>query len=203
MTVHALILAGGEGSRLGGVRKAELRIGGQRLLDRVVSRLGGVRRPILVAGGEHHLDAGDCLALDDGALARQGPMAGLVAGLGHLLPGAQPDDVMVSVAVDTPFLPDDYVARMVGAVHAGAPAAYAAWRDNFYPVNSAWRLAALRDLPHRVLARNGPSSPRHLLADLGAVAVDWGAEAKEDPFINLNTLRDLLALGWRAGKTRE
>ena len=42
---HAVIIAGGEGQRLGGVRKADLRIGGVRQIDRVIEALGAVAAP--------------------------------------------------------------------------------------------------------------------------------------------------------------
>ena len=48
--VAAVILAGGRGERLGGVIKSELRVGGRRLLDRVLAALIQCH-PILVAHG--------------------------------------------------------------------------------------------------------------------------------------------------------
>src|SRR5690606_13300390 len=51
-TPAAVILAGGRGERLGGMVKAELRVGGVRLLDRVLPIVAGCR-PVVVAHGPH------------------------------------------------------------------------------------------------------------------------------------------------------
>jgi molybdopterin-guanine dinucleotide biosynthesis protein A len=48
---HVVIIAGGRGMRLGVVRKADLRLGGVRQLDRVISALGKIVSPIMVASG--------------------------------------------------------------------------------------------------------------------------------------------------------
>ena len=60
-----MILAGGKGERLGGVVKANLRVGGVRLIDRVAAALADVKGPILVAHGG--LDR-DLIALPPGAV---------------------------------------------------------------------------------------------------------------------------------------
>ncbi|MFN4211385.1 MAG: NTP transferase domain-containing protein, partial [Devosia sp.] len=45
---HAVIIAGGRGERLGGVRKADLRLGGRRLVDRVADELGPLASPLML-----------------------------------------------------------------------------------------------------------------------------------------------------------
>jgi molybdopterin-guanine dinucleotide biosynthesis protein A len=193
MIVHALILAGGRGSRLGDVRKAEIRIGGRGLLDRVADRLADL--PLLVSTGPGAgRQIGRGIGLADHAPSHDGPMAGIAAALHHLRDRAGPDDLLLSVAVDTPFLPSDYAERMVGALKGGANAAYAAWGDQIYPTNAIYRLSALYSLAPAAM----PDSPKRLLKSLDARPVDWSALASADPFANLNTLADLIALGRRA-----
>lgn len=76
----AILFAGGRGSRLGGIDKAELRLGGVRLIDRVVAavRLRGVTR-IVVVGPDHAVPAGCLPAREDPPFG--GPLAALAAGL--------------------------------------------------------------------------------------------------------------------------
>lgn len=190
MKVHAVILAGGAGERLGRVHKALLRIGNQRLVDRVAGRLQGTET-LLVATGPNEcgriLEAGTNVA--DAAPVHDGPMAGLSAAINHLRNVGAAEDVLISVAVDTPFLPHDYLERMVAALQDGAPAAYATWGDEFYPTNAAWELSAV---PAKL-----PNSPRALHAQLGSRAVDWSDQLSDNPFSNLNTLGDLIALSRR------
>lgn len=189
MNLHVLILAGGRGSRLGGVRKAELRLGGSTLLDRVIARLPPLPTPLLIATGpDPALNYPGGINLADQHADPGGPMAGLLAAIRYL--GTASDELLVTVAVDTPFLPADFVARLTATK---ASAAEAGWRGNFYPTNAAYRLSALAG----VLAEP-PASPRQLLAALGARRIDWADAAGEDPFANLNDLADLVALRRRA-----
>ena len=44
----AIIVAGGRGTRLGGVIKADLQVGGQRLLDRVLESARHARQRVVV-----------------------------------------------------------------------------------------------------------------------------------------------------------
>jgi molybdopterin-guanine dinucleotide biosynthesis protein A len=194
---HAVIIAGGRGARLGGVRKADLRIGGARLIDRVTARLGGIAVPAMVAIGAAPYGGSlpaDSVPVADLAAPVAGPLAGLAAAVAHLRQSGIAEGVLVSVAVDTPFLPERFAAAMSAALGKDA-AVFATWGEAFYPPNAAWRLEALADLPARVLQGKAPKSLRALLEEIGARRVDWTAEATQDPFCNLNTLDDLLALG--------
>jgi len=193
---HAVIIAGGRGERLGGVRKADLRIGGRRLLDRVTDALGTVERPLLISIGRHaewnDVPDGVLKLCDlDGLVG--GPLAGLAAAIENLASRGVYEGLLVSVAVDTPFLPPDFVVRMCAQIQ-GATSAYAVWGDQFYPPNAVWRIEALASLPQHVVQNQAPSSLKALQRHLEAQAVDWTDHAKSDPFANLNTLGDLIAL---------
>lgn len=195
---HAVILAGGAGERLGGVRKAELRIGGRRLAERVAAALGDVDVPILFSTGPKPRPAPEgMVALPDLPAPLGGPLAGLAAAAAELRRRGIDDGLLVSVAVDTPFLPADFVTVMQDGL-GEAPSAYAIWGEAFHPPNAVWRIAALAELPEQVLAGRAPASLKALHRALGSRAVDWRAGHAADPFANLNTLTDLLALGRRA-----
>ncbi|MHA6299006.1 molybdenum cofactor guanylyltransferase [Devosia sp. CAU 1758] len=199
MKIVGLVLAGGSGNRLGLVRKADLRVGGESLLARVAGRLEMIAPPLLISTrGERQGIGQHGVALPDLDIDLAGPLAGIAAAARHLAGKAEPDTVVVSVAVDTPFLPLDYVSRLVSAMGGVHSAAQAGWRGNGYPTNAAWCLSALADLPR--LAANGGrhSSPKGLLRTLGAPLVDWADTHDEDPFANLNTLDDLVSLTRRA-----
>lgn len=191
MTVHAVILAGGRGDRLGHVLKAQLRFGGTTMLERTTSILRQAGSPLLIASGPGPAPAwpqGHCLR--DAEQSHMGPMAGIAAAVAHLRPFAGADDILVSAAVDTPFLPADYCTRLVAAL-AGADAAFATWGNDVYPTNAAWRLSALVT----VLEQARPASPRQALGQLRAVPVEWSD--RQNPFANLNTPGDLVALARR------
>lgn len=197
---HAVILAGGEGQRLGGVRKADLRIGGIRLLDRVVAALGPMSTPLLVAVGPEERGwqmSGEFTAIEDLPGPCGGPLAGLAAAVAVLAEHGVTTGKLISVAVDTPFLPDDFAQRMLAEL-ADAPVAYAAWNDEFYPPNAAWELSALVGLPAAIAGAKPPASLKALQRAMGARRVDWAGQFAENPFVNVNTPADLIALGRRA-----
>ncbi len=104
--LHAVILAGGGGERLGGASKADLMIGGRRLVDVVICGLRPqiTGRMVLVAKPTVEPPAGVLRTLErppDG-----GPLAGIAAGIAQLaddsrLAGIQDGRVIVT-AVDSP-----------------------------------------------------------------------------------------------------
>ena len=63
-----LVLAGGRGTRLGGVRKATLRIGGISLLHRTLGAFEGQVEAVLVASGQGAEAGGPLLHLRDARL---------------------------------------------------------------------------------------------------------------------------------------
>jgi molybdenum cofactor guanylyltransferase len=194
-----VIIAGGEGRRLGGVLKSELRVGGVRLIDRVAERLADCS-PLLVVHGRH---AAGRLSLPVGAVAVPdldsdygGPLAGLAAAVAWLAAAGWSGDLVLS-AVDAPFLPADYLPRLLEALE-GAPAAIASAGGQPYPTNSAWRLAAIAGLPAAVRAGTAPRSLKRLAESLGAANVSWPVGVEGDPFANANTPEELAALDARA-----
>lgn len=198
--VGAVILAGGLGERLGGALKARVTVGSVRLLDRVLQRLGGCD-PIVVAHGPHDPVA---LALPAGAIAvadlqsdYAGPLAGFSAAVAALPDGVE---LLVCAAVDTPFLPVDYVERLVAGL-GQAPAAIGSYGGQPYPTNSIWRVERFRDLPARVLAGTAPRSLKSLAAAAGGVTVEWPMGPGGDPFTNINTPEDLALAEARVAAT--
>ncbi|PQZ98656.1 molybdopterin-guanine dinucleotide biosynthesis protein [Arthrobacter sp. MYb211] len=80
MAADALILAGGRGSRLGGLDKAELLLGGQRLVDRVVRACReAVNGQVIVVGPESAGTQADVVLREEPAFA--GPLAAVAVGL--------------------------------------------------------------------------------------------------------------------------
>jgi len=101
------VLSGGRGTRLGGVDKGDLEIGGKRLIDRVLDVLVTARR-IVVVGPPREVAAETLWTREEPAGG--GPVAGLAAGLTLV-----EEDVVVVVAVDMPFVTESVVARLVAA----------------------------------------------------------------------------------------
>lgn len=194
--VFGVILAGGGGTRLGEVRKGDIRIGGRRLIDRAVDVYRGrvskiaVSTPVGFAG---YCPAG-VVQIPDARSDRLGPLAGLRAAAQFFSGRATPEAVLIFLAVDTPFAPADYVDRLTAAV-SERDAAVSTWHGAPYPTDSAIRLSALVS---RIDSVPETAGPKAILRMLGATEVEWSSCYREDPLANLNTLSDLIALQRRA-----
>lgn len=130
--LDAVILAGGCAHRLGGVAKANLRVGTRRLLDVVLDAVDGAREGlegsnVVVARESVEVPWSVIRTMEDPP--GSGPLAGIRAGL-QALPPAQPDDLVLVCAVDSPgigrsirqlreALEDDPLNHFAGAVTFG------------------------------------------------------------------------------------
>jgi molybdopterin-guanine dinucleotide biosynthesis protein A len=198
--VAGLILAGGHGERLGGAIKSEVVIGGVRLLDRVAARLSGCA-PLLVAHGRL---APETLRLGpqfvpvlDFAGDYAGPLAGFAGAISFLATLPERSELVVCAAVDTPFLPEDYVARLVESLK-GHDAVIASYAGQPYPTNSIWRVDHFLDLPARILRGTAPRSLKSLGAEANAALLDWPGVDGGNPFANINTPDELAEMQRRA-----
>jgi molybdopterin-guanine dinucleotide biosynthesis protein A len=194
--VAAVILAGGKAERLGGVNKALLDIGGRTLIERALD-VAAECDPILVAVG-----AGDFLppggrGIPDLPTAYAGPLAGVAAAIEHLaVTSAQ---WLLSLAVDTPFFPTDFLAR-AAVLTPQSDCVMACYGAQDYPTNALWRLDALRGLPAGLRNGAAPHSLKRLANNLRTARLDYAALRRDDPFLNVNTPQDLTNLTLRAAR---
>jgi molybdopterin-guanine dinucleotide biosynthesis protein A len=198
--IAAAILAGGHGVRLGDVDKARLLFAGRRLIDHAIGAVG-TADPVLVMRGANAALPGlpaNAACLPDLASATGGPLAGLAAAVAHLLVAESPPGFLLTLAVDTPFHPADFAEAAEERLRRGHRAAIACYGGQPYPTSGLWRLAILADLPRRVLAGTAPRSLMALAGEIEAQHLDWPEAVGGNPFDNVNTLADLLALQRRA-----
>jgi molybdopterin-guanine dinucleotide biosynthesis protein A len=192
--IAAVILAGGRGERLGGVNKAMLEIGGRRLVDWALGAAHGCD-PVVLAVGQLDFEVAGTLRVRDLLTDYGGPLAGVAAAVDHLID--DPPDLLLSLAVDTPFFPADFIDRATPLL-AAAQAVVASYAGQDYPTNVLWRFEALSNLPILVRSGTAPHSLKRLAADLGAARLDYVTLAANDPFMNANTPEDLAILRARA-----
>ncbi|MDQ7776093.1 molybdenum cofactor guanylyltransferase MobA [Paracoccus aminovorans] len=188
----AVILAGGLSTRMGGGNKGLRLLGGETLLARVIARLAPQCGALAInANGEPEALANYGLpVIADGFGGFAGPMAGVLAGMEWAAAGGA--DGVVSVSVDTPFLPEDLVHRLreargrSGLAVAASPDESGRLRD--HPTCALWPVALQDDL------RAALESGLHRIGQFAA-AYDPGRAVFDsrplDPFLNLNTPEDL------------
>jgi molybdenum cofactor guanylyltransferase len=184
--VLGLILAGGQGSRMGGVDKALIDLDGETLLARAIRRLAPQVSALAVsANGDPARFGAAHPVLTDPLTGSAGPLAGVLAGLDHAK--EQGFGRVVTVAVDTPFFPDDLVRRLDAAQ---APVAVAATTEEggtrVHATCALW-LPAARE-PVRAALAAGERKLRSVAMSLGAVCVTFPAPCA---FFNVNTPEDL------------
>ncbi|KQB15515.1 molybdenum cofactor guanylyltransferase [Rhodobacter capsulatus] len=180
MRIVGIILAGGQGRRMGR-EKALVRLAGQPLIARVLARLAPQVAAVAISanGDPGRFGLGLPVLPDRAGESGLGPMAGIRAGLDWA--AERGAEALVSVATDTPFLPEDLVARLAAA---GGPAhAQSFGRDHY--TAALWRVA---DRP-RIDALFAADERRMRAYLAGAVAVPF--DTTPDPFANLNTPEDL------------
>lgn len=183
-----VVLAGGEGRRMGGAKPLR-RLGDTTLVGRAVA-LGRTYSPVVavaVRDADQVAGAVDaCLLLDDPAI--EGPLAGLASALGF----ARQRKVacVLTLPCDSPCLPDDLAARLLAALD-GSDVAVAQSNGRLHPVCALWRTSALDALA--AYLASGRRSLKGFAATVGMTVVDWpGADI--DVFANANTPEDLVAL---------
>lgn len=192
--IPAVILAGGQATRMGGGDKGAVMLGDRPMLDHVIARIAPQAGPLaLNANGDPARFAGyDLPVLPDSIAGFAGPLTGVLAGLDWA--AGLGFEAVVSVAVDTPFFPTDLVARLSDARQAqGAPIALAATPHPTkgplrHPTFGLWPVAlrddlraALTDGLRKVVLWTDRHGAATALFDTGAF----------DPFFNVNTPDDL------------
>jgi molybdenum cofactor guanylyltransferase len=110
--VTTVILAGGQGTRIGG-GKALQNLRGRPLIDWVFAAISPQSAEVLVSANEDpaafaHLG---CAVIADSLPGHAGPLAGLQAAMQHAI-----REWVASVPCDTPFLPHDLIAGLFAAL---------------------------------------------------------------------------------------
>jgi molybdopterin-guanine dinucleotide biosynthesis protein A len=186
-SVTGLILAGGKGSRMGGVDKGLQAFRGRRLVDHVYERLAPQVGGIIINANQNHEEykTFGVRVVSDAIGGYAGPLAGLHTGL-----SVSKRPFLVSVPCDSPFLPEDLVERLYRRIdESGAELAVAKTGEQPHPVFSLVRRGVLDHLAE--FLKGGGRKIDAWYATLNVVEVAFDDEA--EAFSNFNTLEELSA----------
>ncbi|TMH31294.1 MAG: molybdenum cofactor guanylyltransferase [Betaproteobacteria bacterium] len=185
--ITGLILAGGQGRRMGSVDKGLILLGVQPMVRHVIDRFSPQVDEILI-NANRHTDEYSALGyrvVADAIAGFAGPLAGLQVGLtlaAHRL--------VATVPCDSPFLPSDLVARLHHALEQhGSDLAVARTLDQPHPVFALVRRSVLPHLTR--FLEGGGRKIDAWYATLNAIEVAFDDEA--DAFRNINTADELAA----------
>jgi molybdopterin-guanine dinucleotide biosynthesis protein A len=184
-SVTGLILAGGKGSRMGGVDKGLQAFRGKRLVDHVYERLAPQVGGVIINANQNQdvYRAFGVRVVSDAVGGFAGPLAGMHSGL-----SVSKRPFLASVPCDSPFLPEDLVARLYARIdETGAELAVAKTGDQPHPVFSLMRRGVLDHLS--AYLKEGGRKIDDWYATLNVVEVLFDDEA--GAFSNINTLDEL------------
>ncbi len=187
-----LLLAGGLARRMGGGDKPLRTIAGRSILTHVIERLAPQCDGLVVnANGDPARFAAYGLpVVADSIPDFAGPLAGILAGLDWMAAHRPESEWLVSVAADTPFIPDDLVLRLHVAREAqGVPLACAASGGWTHPVIGLWPVRLRADLRHALTVEDERKIDRWT-ARHGCASAEWPV-TPVDPFFNANKPEDL------------
>lgn len=182
--ITGLILAGGQGRRMGGADKGLLPFRGKPLIEHVIERLAPQVGGLMISANrnrERYAIYGYPV-LADTLPGYQGPLAGIAAGLQSC-----PTPWLVTAPCDGPFLPADLVARLAKvASETHNPLVYAATPMREHPT-------------YLLLRREMASTLLDYLAGNGRALQQWCRQqdaasaffADEAAFLNLNCSEQL------------
>jgi molybdopterin-guanine dinucleotide biosynthesis protein A len=188
VTRAGVILAGGQGTRIGGGKPLRY-LAGRPLLAHVVERMAP-QLDLLALNGAAEAFGDWGLPVIEDPIPRAGPLAGILAGM-EWLRGLDPEAARIlTVPVDTPFLPFDLLARLsLARDSAGAEIAIATSGGIRHPVAGLWPVT-LAEALRAALMGEGLRKVERFLARHRVVLVDFSM-LPVDPFFNVNTAEDL------------
>jgi molybdenum cofactor guanylyltransferase len=188
--IAAVILAGGKGVRMGGANKALLMLGGQTLASHVARRLAPQVGLIGINANRDHA-AMALQIVPDGIGGNLGPLDGI---LGAMLFAAENGySHVLTVAVDTPFIPMDMATRLAGA--STETIAIAASNGRLHGICGLWPVECSGGLKAFILSGKSLKVMDYLRVT-GFVEIGFTGN-NPDPFFNINTPGDLeAAAGW-------
>jgi len=181
--VTGIVLAGGQGRRMGGVDKGLQLLHGKPMVAAVIARLAPQVDEILINANQNlEVYAGFGYRLVPDAIGGfAGPLAGLHAGL-----GAATHPLVLTVPCDSPFLPLDLFSRLHTQI-GERDLAVARTGDQPHPVFALVRTAVRKNLES--FLNGGGRKIDAWYSTLKIVEVPFDDEA--DAFRNINTREEL------------
>ena len=183
--ITGIILAGGQGRRMGGVDKGLQRLRGKPMVQWVIERFAPQVDDLMINANQNldqYQSFGYPVIPDDiGGYA--GPLAGLHRGLSMAT-----HDLIATVPCDSPFLPPDLIARLHTALHTQqAELAVARTGNQPHPVFCLTRKSVLPGLTAFLQSGGRKIDAWYAALKVTEVLFDDEAEA----FSNINTADEL------------
>lgn len=193
----AIILVGGASRRMG-IAKADLPVGPETMLARIVRLLQPLAHPVVLAAAANQTlpPIDDDVRIARDATPDQGPLEGLASALDLLAADSPSTELALAVGCDTPRISPPLLSHLAATLLASpAHAAVVHHRDRDYPLLATYRLA-VRHTARELLAADRRRL-RDLLAAVSVLRLPAADLTHLDPDLasleNLNTPADYFA----------
>lgn len=182
--ITAVILAGGKGSRLGGVDKGLVKLNNLPLVQHLVSRIQPQVSNIIISANRN-IDSYKKLGFpvyEDEISDYAGPLAGILKALQHC-----ETEWLLIVPADSPFIPTDLVSRLVQNIE-DAKLAIPNDGEHLHPTFALLHKSLQSSLDNYLAS--GERKARVWMQQQQHTIVDFSDQA--NAFININTEDDLI-----------
>lgn len=195
----AVIIAGGRAKRMGGGNKGLYVLAGRPIIAHVWAAIAPQVTQVALNINES-LERFTALLpnitiLSDAGSASCGPLSGVLAGLRWAATQRRRSSAvavyLLTVPSDTPFLPENLVARLLQPMLATkVMVAFACSGGRLHPLIGLWDIALVQSLADFLVS--GGRTVRLFLSGHQTAMVNF-TTTPLDPFMNINTLNDLKA----------
>ena len=188
MEISSIILAGGRGTRMGGIDKGLVKLQHKSLIQHLIERLTPQVNEIIINANREitQYQALGYAVLQDETAVFIGPLAGLSLGLKHTK-----YEYLLTVPCDSPLLPMDLAQRLLSSLlEHRAEIAVATSNGDAHPVFCLCKKSVLPSLI--IYLEQGDRKVSTWQKSLNYVEVDFSDNP--EAFINLNTFEELAAL---------
>ena len=177
-------MAGGKSSRMG-TDKSWVEINGKPMINRVIDIIKPQVDEIIINanGDKWQYEKLGFQVYPDKIDGFCGPLSGVLAGLEH-----SNNDIVLSVPVDCPLLPNDLVDKMLKKFESNTDVVVASSNSRNHPVIALWRKSLQGQLQQAI--NNGIYKVDLFTQNLYCESVDFD-DYEYDVFTNVNTVEDI------------
>jgi len=190
--ITCVILAGGLARRMGNIDKAMVELASQPLLERVLQRMKPQTPSIIINanGDPKRFSRWELPVVADTVSDFPGPLAGILAAMEWAGVNKPESQWIVSVPVDTPFIPRDLIERFSQSITDNKAELSCAKSDGrAHPVVGLWPVALAGDL-RTALSVDNIRKVDLWTARFNLVHTEFDTSSI-DPFFNINRPEDI------------
>jgi len=193
--ITGVILAGGRGSRMGGLDKGLVKLNEQYIIEHAITALRPQVSRLLISANrnlDQYAQLCDCPVVTDTFGHYEGPLAGMAAALAQVQ-----TDYVLFVPCDSPFISSQLVERLyTGLIQVNADVSVADDGERIHPVFSLFKRKLLANL--RAFLQTGDRRVHRFITQQSLARVDFSDISHT--LLNVNTIEDIIALNLKTKK---